>query len=827
MSSSSVLKKIGDKATGAASALKSLPPDSNEAESLKEKQAQVDAVSGKTALNTTPAPEASPSEQDKVNPLSRYGSQQGEKRLDTSYLNVPTAVKAPIYDAGGDVGIIGGTNNNLRKLGAPVLDEGGDAPVNVNDGNHQIAVLKDGEKVLSPEQADQYRAEHPEHGAPAGFPGMVLPNPKGIKVSDSDNPEPKPSDTDRLPTGVKANTDNAPLETPKGDTSNPPTAQLAKPGAMHEVSTDTGLKPYSQVMEDKAKAKAAEQVNNPNPTGQPSTASSTETQVQPGEGQAVPEEKPKATLGQPLAQAWLKRMGVTSPTDLMQTPKEFNQGAPDQGAVEQGMPAPKGMNQGAAPQPGLKPIVQPEATAPAVLKGKEAFQSQIKMYDTAYQSAMDKAAATNDPQYREQAARIQEAKQAYEKAHPWGSPESAHPGVLGRLGHIASRVGNIAGDIAAPGLMEITPGTDLHKAVERGQTARDVKEASAQNAAENKVTATAIPGYHQVTGGATDPQHPELGPQVAFESEKDPTKIVYQGPITPKAAAGGDKAAFEKTLAQIGSADVADPTKQQAAIEQAHTDKKITDEQYNNANAYLGSTANAPATQAGAAQVKEDQKIAAGFRGKTLVFQNPDGSRQGMTYEQAKAEGRDLNGAMSYTPMAADKLRTSEKSYHNALQMFGDYEKDINKSSLSLPDEDALKVLTSHADDAVSSGYLGKEGGSLMDIFSGEPLTGYNKKLMGGAMTADQYAKMGPAARTLLADYFQAMLSHFQSIKDTQGSIPRNPEMIRTEMGAIPMPFLKKEEAAPAFTKYFDRMHNMNVDAVRFGKPEQKPEQLA
>jgi hypothetical protein len=595
--------------------------------------------------------------------------------------------------------------------------------------------------------------------------------------------------------------------------------------AKAEPSTDESLKmkPYGQVIEDKANAKAAEQVRNPNPTGQPSV-SNVEGNIPEGGAAPKAEEKPKMTYGHILADQWMQKNGMPS-MDSLKAPKELNQGAPDQGAVENGMTAPAGLNQGAKAPAGLKPIVQPETAAPAgpAPTGKEAFKAQMTMYDKAYQSAMDKAAATNDPQYREQAARIQEAKLSYEKAHPWGSPESAHPGVLGKIGHVAEMIGQ-----RTPGLAPIVstlPGSEMDRANAARGAREDVKEASAQNAAENKTTATALPGYHQVTGGAVDPQHPELGPQVAFESEKDPTKIVYQGPITPKAAGGGDKATFEKTLAKIGTADVADPNKQRTAIEQAHTDKKISDEEYANANAYLGSTANAPATQASAAQTKEDQKIAAGFRGKTLVFQNPDGSRQGMTYEQAKAEGRDLNGAMSYTPMAADKLRTSQKSYHNALQMFTNYEKDVNDAKLTTDDERALEVLTSHIDDAASSDYLSKVGSGFLDVIQGEPLTGYSKKAMGGVMTKDQYDKMSPAARKLLPDYFQAMLAHFQSIKDTQGSIPRNPEMIRTEMGAIPLPYLSKEEAAPAFSKYFDRMHNMNVDAVRFGKPEPKAEE--
>src|ERR1700739_538844 len=52
-------------------------------------------------------------------------------------------------------------------------------------------------------------------------------------------------------------------------------------------------------------------------------------------------------------------------------------------------------------------------------------------------------------------------QEEFDRTHPWGSDISAHPGLLGKIGHIAGRVGNIAGNIVAPGVMANIPGTAL------------------------------------------------------------------------------------------------------------------------------------------------------------------------------------------------------------------------------------------------------------------------------------------------------------------------------------------------------------------------------
>ena len=59
--------------------------------------------------------------------------------------------------------------------------------------------------------------------------------------------------------------------------------------------------------------------------------------------------------------------------------------------------------------------------------------------------------------FRSQAARLQD-----EKEHPWGTAEN-HPGLMGKVGHVLSKIGNIAGDVVAPSTMAIIPGTELNR----------------------------------------------------------------------------------------------------------------------------------------------------------------------------------------------------------------------------------------------------------------------------------------------------------------------------------------------------------------------------
>lgn len=71
-------------------------------------------------------------------------------------------------------------------------------------------------------------------------------------------------------------------------------------------------------------------------------------------------------------------------------------------------------------------------------------------------------AAPGTPEYGEQ----RQAVQDYEKAHPLGADVSAKPGFWGKLEHGIAKAGNIAGDIIAPGITAMIPGTDLNRQLE-------------------------------------------------------------------------------------------------------------------------------------------------------------------------------------------------------------------------------------------------------------------------------------------------------------------------------------------------------------------------
>jgi hypothetical protein len=150
-----IYDKVVNAAKGAAAAVKA---GNSETEGIGSELAER-AKMNRLAMGKSD--EAKPVDKESVSPTaggnSPYGSRKGEKKLDTSYLDKPTAVKAPVYDKGGK--IIGGTN-----IPARVYDKGG--KVDVNDGKHQVAILKEGERVLTEKQDKEYQKTKGEHAEP-------------------------------------------------------------------------------------------------------------------------------------------------------------------------------------------------------------------------------------------------------------------------------------------------------------------------------------------------------------------------------------------------------------------------------------------------------------------------------------------------------------------------------------------------------------------------------------------------------------------------------------------------------------------------------------
>src|SRR5215472_4937046 len=72
----------------------------------------------------------------------------------------------------------------------------------------------------------------------------------------------------------------------------------------------------------------------------------------------------------------------------------------------------------------------------------------------------------------------------WEKAHPWGTPGSTHPGTFGKIGHVLGKIGNIAGEFVAPNIMASTPGTELHRQLTEANLSRRLGEQEKEQSEE-------------------------------------------------------------------------------------------------------------------------------------------------------------------------------------------------------------------------------------------------------------------------------------------------------------------------------------------------------
>jgi hypothetical protein len=115
--------------------------------------------------------------------------------------------------------------------------------------------------------------------------------------------------------------------------------------------------------------------------------------------------------------------------------------------------------------------VEPSPQGPPP-SGKQQFHDT--MADFGHAAEKNRAALMTldpaDPQFREKMADLQlqhgaitTEKARYQMLHPWGGPESAHPGVLGKIGHVAGEIGNAVGNAElGPRVMSEIPGSEAN-----------------------------------------------------------------------------------------------------------------------------------------------------------------------------------------------------------------------------------------------------------------------------------------------------------------------------------------------------------------------------
>lgn len=403
----------------------------------------------------------------------------GKSKSPAYFANVPTGntYHAPdwhvnLYDHGGEVN----TNNAMpADRGAKIFvmgradggngsrvnlyDEGGEATVQGIGGqaipadatlppDHQMAVIEDGERVLTPAETAAYDVEHPQEAAMHASPTETL------------NWEPERGFKKAMPNeGIMAGANIKPLP-----------GQVNIPAPVAEANTDNTIN-----MLDKAPKV---------PTHPPTTP----TKINLGG------EEYNAQLSEDAAKntgKFIKGEPIENAPDPTGAMKEIFQQQKEKAAMSgnlldmgKALIAEKQFTKADMPQyggPGLVSGRTGEAVTPDDSKikqvGKENYGDKIAMYKKAYQSALDEFT----PEGQKRAAGIKEAMLNYEKEHPYGAQESAHPGIGGKILHGLSQVGQIAGEALGEGpVLAQIPGTQLNRKAEENRALGMGKEASAE-----------------------------------------------------------------------------------------------------------------------------------------------------------------------------------------------------------------------------------------------------------------------------------------------------------------------------------------------------------
>lgn len=192
------------------------------------------------------------------------------------------------------------------------------------------------------------------------------------------------------------------------------------------------------------------------------------------------------------------------------------------------------------------------------------------------------------------------------------------------------------------------------------------------------------------------------------------------------------------------------------------------------------------------------------------IVKSPEGALPGNT-----AQGHTM----------AEKAGQTADQANAAMGSFTRYQESFKNLAPQLTEDDrrALQVLTSH--EQVAQGFLAKSASGVLDTLFGVPLSGYSEKAMGGIMTKDQFDKMSPAGKKMLADYFNAVIQNFGNMKQILGSVGRNPMQLQAEINTIPLPYLDAQTAATMFADKFDDMKSRNRNIPGFGQQSAPPPQ--
>lgn len=601
-------------------------------------------------------------------------------------------------------------------------------------------------------------------------------------------------------------------------------------------------------------------------------------------------DKSEQTLGKGLADNWLKRIGAPV-TEGMKAPASFNQGSKMNvidpsgkitGEVQStlstdAIPTPSPFKQSRIP--GLRSILTPEQLAsssdanaplinaeekkPAPAMGKEAFNTKVKEYDQQYQSLLDQAAKTNDPALREQAARVKEAKLEYMTAHPWGAQESAHPGILGKLGHVAEIIASRAPGFAP--IMATMPQSEVGMGAQREAAREQVKEASAENTAESKPEHQGTP-EQQYIKATTDLRSAQAsGDQVKIAAAQQRLNDIHDAIVTGKTgketredhltqyaglknkvANGEQLSGPEQTAYNTLKTELTVPTTVRmsynkqidhmldaAEVKDADTRSAYQipeDSTAEEAAKFLADAKstygeNAPARLEAAATTKETAK-----QKSTMGYVEVEGGGTLMASLYDQQQGQMLSGPFKGAKIIGNFEEAKPGNFsadRKAVQVLNDVQKNVSAYRKALKEDvpavqnspdDLQKIEDVVALNEQTGGAAISLGSNGVSVSSVSPTLAAQIKAGALEQARKDLKTMSPAARRVLTAYLRTATSVVAYQKAVTGSARANELQLNLELANIPAPYFDTDTATSRLDAFQE-----NVDIVSDGYPKNLP----
>jgi len=715
-----------------------IAPEDSEAEAFKAKESQINQVAPQPAAQSTRQPIVEKYPVDMITPPHKYGERPGEKVIDTKPMMKPLGQGLPLYDEGGEV----------------TEDKN-----NVNDGKHQMAVLEDGERVLTPEETEQYDREH----GSADEPRMVAES----------TPPPKPSMEPIVPRETPAEPKPYPGAQPPQPSAQASTYQM--PADQMKVQPQESPEPvnvFQKQKEDAAKkgdlVGLGAAIIGEKATARPQDTAPTTPTTPTGDAEI---KDPKQAFKNKIAQykqAYQQALDEFTPEGqkraasikeaMLNYMRENPYGSAGNhpgilGKIEHGL-ATVGNVAGAVLAPGVEAMIPGSA-----LNRMEQSRAARSMGEAASKEELEGAEAAKANAF----AKMGGAPGAYEIkeiTHPDGTTE------LVRVNKVTNQAEPTAG---TAGSKVIDPVKQAKQKIEAAQKAGDmaaVEQAQAELA--------------------------QLDPKAANE--------YLHSQVVGKLS--------EKGL--INSANISDPKAVKQAIDQGLKNNVITPREVAGYNAWASEhpdTAQQMLMTAVKGDEAVDRAIKKMYEGKTVQVETAPNQYEQMSSAEALAKGYTYDQMLLQQPGQAQKNEETVANAIDTKRAIVKYHDDYNKYAKDLTADDIRAFQTLQRNEGRVASAL---SGIIGDIPALGPISEAVNKRIQGYMMQQGYDSLSKGGKALMADYFNAIVANFADTKRRLGGIGRNDSMILAEMHTIPMGGIDVASANEAFKDKLQSIDDRN-----------------